>query len=175
MNNEPYIVTKHSIALYKLRHPTGLYWADISIDAGYHQGRITIISDFGNYSHYWGACGQDFKTFLADLHIDYVASKFGVSRWFDAPATLTAFSRRIQETAELQTKPALLSELNKLQPEQSASSFKAELQRCPLLLGLFKGQPELVYTLEASFIHLWQQIWPVMLDAFKKEREATSG
>ena len=175
MTDQSYTVTKQAAELYKLRHPTGLYWADITIDGGYNHGRISIVSDFGNYSYYWAACGEDFKSFLSGRHIDYIAGKFGADRWFDAQATLAAFSDRIQGTADPGTKNALLAEIDNLQRHSQKAGFVAELQHCPTLIHLFEQCIDLIHGIDPGFQRLWREIWPVMLEAFKKEKEAAGG
>lgn len=69
-------VTKTKIDSYKLNLPSG-YRCQILIEEGDESGRITIVSEWGNWSMYWGSCGEPFLDFLQGLDIEYFAVKVG--------------------------------------------------------------------------------------------------
>src|SRR5665648_835244 len=97
MNEENFTIEKTTVECYKIRHKSGMYWADITIDSLGKQGRISISSDYGNYANFWGACGCEFKEFLTGLNLGYAAGKFGADRWFDLDATLKGYKRDLIE------------------------------------------------------------------------------
>jgi hypothetical protein len=70
------MVTKHSIDAYNLQLPHG-YQCQILIEEGEKSGRITIVSEFGTWSNYWGSCNMPFLDFLTGLDIQYFATKVG--------------------------------------------------------------------------------------------------
>lgn len=100
-------VKKANIEVYYVRLGNG-DWADISLDVsdGYERfgrkeigaGRLSISSSHGNWAHYWGSCGSPFKQFLTELDKYYVASKFGMHRYFDAGGTIQRMKREILDT-----------------------------------------------------------------------------
>lgn len=70
------MVSKSTVDAYNLRLPHG-YQCQIIIEEQEKAGRVTIVSEFGNWSMYWGACHIPFLDFLADLDIEYFATKVG--------------------------------------------------------------------------------------------------
>lgn len=76
-------IKEDKVEIYRLRN-VGISksnWADIMIDTqeGSECGRIVIISDWGSWKYYWGACGCPFKVFLVELKDTphYAAQKLG--------------------------------------------------------------------------------------------------
>jgi hypothetical protein len=70
------MVSKSQVDAYNLQLPHG-YQCQILIEEGDKSGRITIVSEFGTWSMYWGSCGGSFLTFLAGLDMEYFATKVG--------------------------------------------------------------------------------------------------
>jgi hypothetical protein len=169
-----YTVTKTTVELYRFRHPSGMYWADITIDAGEKSGRISIASDFGNYSNYWGASG-DFKKFLGEISIDYAADKFNASRCFDHHATLETFTIYAKQIKDKARRDLVFKEMKALEDCDHKEQFVAELMNSDNLMQLFDGCPELEYRIKPQFKRLWNEVWPEMLKVFKSEMEAQNG
>ena len=91
-----YNIERQEIIVYKLRNKdTSIGWADISLDGNGSRCRVSVASDYGNWSYYWGACGTDYKKFLISLGMDYVASKTGNSQFFDLESTINLNKREI--------------------------------------------------------------------------------
>lgn len=89
-------ITKKKIDLYHLRDPDGRKpWADIAIDSGFAKSnghlrnwfRISISSDYGDWTYFWSHPGACWRKFLAKISMAYAAGKFGCDRWFDLEAT----------------------------------------------------------------------------------------
>lgn len=80
-------ITKSTVEQYKIRHTSGMYWADIVLDFAAGCGRVQIASDYGSWQNYWGACGCSFKKFLTEIDMGYFAGKVGETDWFDMDAT----------------------------------------------------------------------------------------
>lgn len=86
---QSYTVTKTTVECYKLRHSSGMYWADITLDqTGPNAGRIAIASDFGSWNTSWNAMGGTLKEFLTKCDIDYLCKNFANRTHFNADATI---------------------------------------------------------------------------------------
>ena len=90
-------INKKKIDLYELRDPKGDFcWADIAIDSGFSESgdrlrnwfRISISSDYGNWTYFWSHPGSNWRKFLCKVSVDYVAGKFGCDRWFNMDKTI---------------------------------------------------------------------------------------
>lgn len=169
-----YTVSKSSVELYRFRHPSGMFWADITIDANKNGGRISIASDFGNYSNYWGAAGCDFKQFLGEISIDYAADKFDADRWFDHQATLELYRIYAREVEDKDLRNLIYREIKSLDDYNQKEPFLHELMNSRNLVRLFDGCPEIEYTIKPQFKRLWNEVWPEMIKAFNAEKEAQS-
>ncbi|NDV94852.1 hypothetical protein D0T84_07960 [Dysgonomonas sp. 521] len=98
MNLNEFTINKSQCELYKIRHQSGMYWADITLDYKDKTGRIQIASDYGSWQNYWGACGCSFKEFLTKIDMWYFAGKVGESDWFDSDATHKRIKKDIIES-----------------------------------------------------------------------------
>jgi hypothetical protein len=172
-------VTKSTIELYKIRHASGCYWADITIDANGRTGRISIASDYGNWSNYWGACGSDFKTFLAEIGYDYAASKFDVSEWVDVAGTIQLWKelvcgRRRDDTIVAEEARAIWRDIESMASETRHDLLSAFDNTSFLSRFIYKacGMPEFAYEPDPRFKSFWKQVWPVLLAELAREREA---
>lgn len=168
--------TKTTVELYKIRHPSGLYWADITIDNHGSRGRIQVASDYGNYSNYWGACGEGFKKFLTGIGIHYAADKFGADRWFDFEKTIKEFKRRIIETKEYRgiskdEAKILLNQVKYIQENcsQNEHEFAHIIWEQRELMRFFDGSPDLCYSISPQFQHFWDSVWQVFIAQLKTE------
>lgn len=98
MEKKEFKITKSTTELYKIRHESGMYWADIIVDDQDKRGRIQIASDYGSWQNYWGDCGCSFKEFLTKIDIGYFAGKVGEQDWFDQEATHSKIKQDIIES-----------------------------------------------------------------------------
>lgn len=89
MEQKKFQITKSTTELYKIRHESGMYWADIIVDDQDKRGRIQIASDYGSWQNYWGDCGYSFKEFLTKIDIGYFAGKIRETDYFDHQASCT--------------------------------------------------------------------------------------
>ncbi len=90
-------ISKQQVTQYQIRFPDRSSWADITIEPNGTQGRIAIISDYGSWNYYWGACGVPFVQFLLDLKKDphYFANKVGEANYTDVEKTIVAMKQQI--------------------------------------------------------------------------------
>lgn len=170
-------VAKSTVECYKIRSEKGPYWADVTIDAKGTSGRISISSDYGNWQNFWGACGCDFKAFLATLNPQYAADKFGAERWVDVQATLLNIREQVRElrrdeTLSAEKARAIYDETKALRHESQHSLEGAIYAGCPNL-GWLLAQYCISFTYEPNplFLRFWKEIWPVLLAEFQKEAQ----
>jgi hypothetical protein len=166
-------IKKEIVECYKIRHSTGKYWADITIDAKEQTGRIQIASDFGSYQNYWGACGCNFKDFLAKLDIEYAAGKFGANKHFDSEKTLKNFKASVLEyrrNGDMSKENArdIFNEIKELEEYIYENEFYINLNNSHALMRFFDWCPHLSYSIHPQFINFWKYIWPVLLQEFEK-------
>lgn len=168
-------ITKSTCELYKLRGLPHSGWADITIDAADHHGRIQIASDWGNWSYFWSACGGPFKEFLPHISIDYTAGKFGADSWFDAEATVKTFKQYVvqnQRSGEIskETSKAITSELQWLDGLSRRDEFCAALERdCTELMRMYEYMPDMQTDIHPMFRNFWRDCWPVFLAELASE------
>ena len=175
-----YTVTKSTAELYKLRHPSGMYWADITIDCNDKGGRIQIASDYGSWQNYWaGFCGT-FKEFLIQLNLEYAADKFNADRWFDHEGTMNKWKRdvldhRRRERMSGDKARAILDELKQLDDEIHEHGFIAVAYGCKNLMRFYLDCPEIERTITPGFKQFWKKVWPVFIEQLRSElKEAES-
>lgn len=94
---EEFSITKSLCEIYKIRHESGMYWANVTLDYDGEKGRVQIASDYGTWSNYWGSCGCSFKEFLTRIDMYYFAEKVNESEWFDSDATLEVIKKDINK------------------------------------------------------------------------------
>lgn len=171
-----YSLTKSAVECYKIRHPSGMYWADITIDSKGNAGRIQIASDYGDYQSYWGACGVPFKEFLAKIGIDYAAKKFGANDWFDHEGTLTSYRNdvlnyRRHERITKEEAREMWDEIKALYDCSGKEEFVAEMYQKDALMDFYDHCPDLKKDITPQFKTFWHTCWQVLLSEFKKELE----
>lgn len=177
MEDQKFTTVKSHVLCYKIGHPSGMYWADITVDVtGDHSGRINISSDFGYYSNYWGACGGGFMQFLIDLNLEYAADKFGADRWFDLHRTLKGYKHRVLEyrRAETLTTDAakdIWNEIKELEDCSNKSEFEARMWNQSRLMKMFDNCPDIDYDITPQFRKFWNTVWPVFIEQIKKDIE----
>jgi hypothetical protein len=171
-----YTITKSTVECYKIRHPSGMYWADITIDTvpGSRQGRIQIASDYGSYQCFWGACGPTFKDFLAHINIDYAASNFGATGWFDLNETIKGIRHLALEQKAFIEKDEyklIQSEIKDLSDYVHEHEFINEYWNKKNLIKLYDGSyPDIVKGITPQFKKFWDTCWKVLLNEFEKEK-----
>lgn len=174
-----YTIEKSQVECYKIRHPSGMYWADISIDTkpGARSGRIQIASDYGDYQYYWGACGPSFKQFLTKINMDYAAGKFGADHWIDVDKTIKVYKKHVIEqrkSEDLTSEQArnLWDQIESLYddaPYGNDSHFYAILSQKDDLLDLFSHHPDIYRDVTPQFRTFWNTCWQVFLNQLKEE------
>lgn len=171
-----YTCKKSTIESYKLRHPDGIGWADISIDANGKSGRIQIASDYGDWQYYWGSCRSEFKDFLAKLDMGYVAGKFGADKFFDVDQTIDTYLETISQqkkTGDITTgeEKQLYDECKDLRNYTHKDEFFIELMDSPALMKFFCHAPELCYKITPGFKMFWEKVWPALLEQLAMEKQ----
>lgn len=168
-------ITKNSVECYKIRHQSGSYWADITIDSKGTTGRLQIASDYGSWQYYWGACGCPFKEFLTQLDIGYVAGKFGESKWFDAEKTAAFYrqtivkNRREGDLTGAEAR-AMYDEVKFIEEINNECEFYHAMQAdCPNIMKYFNYCPDSITTISPSFRMFWDNIWQYFINELKKE------
>jgi len=174
---QTYQVTKSKIELYKFRADSGLYWADITIDAHGRGGRISIASDWGSWQNYWGAAGDDFKDFLGRISWDYAADKFEVARHVDVDETIKNWKQQLLEhrregSIESEDARNVYDELVELEGIPQAQFIYAVKDGSYIESYMYKYHdcPDVSYMHDPAFKAFWDAIWPVMLAEFAREK-----
>lgn len=162
-------LTKSIIESYKLRFDDHFYWADINIDALDKSGRIQIASDYGDWQYYFGSCSINFKEFLINLNIDYLANKFGENKWFDLDKTIDNLNNRINEIDLLYNKIEIEYELNNLKNSSCKEEFINTMWQCPKILKMEDYCPHLITDISPAFKNFWKNIWIPFINELKKE------
>ena len=182
MNNlSEYETTKSTVECYKIRHPSGMYWADITVDGKDRQVRIQIASDYGDYQYYWGACGPGYKEFLQKIGIDYAASKFGANRWFDFDKTISGWKLQVIEyrrQGDLEETEArdIYDEIKELEEDGDYNNDRMFIEQAMGKDAMVKffdydGLCSVVYDITPQFRKFWQTAWRVFLSELRKESE----
>jgi hypothetical protein len=172
MEKTDYSIEKTTVECYKIRHYRG--YADITVDSLGTKGRISISSDWGNYSYFWGACGCSFKQFLININIEYVADKFGADRWFDIESTIKFYKERVKEsrsdgTISKEDAKDILFEINSLKECSNRDEFMISISDCNKLMRFFDHCPEMINDISHQFKNFWKIIWPIFINQLKKE------
>lgn len=169
-------VTKTTCELYKIRELPHSGWANITIDAAGHHGRIMIASDYGDWQYFWSHCGMPFKEFLQGLDSGYVAGKFGCGNsYFDVDRTVGRYKADIIERRrdDGMTKAAareVWGELTWLTSSQ-LPEFCLMLEReGRAVMRFYDGTPPLVQTVDPWFRNFWRDCWPVLLETLAAEK-----
>lgn len=79
-------ITKKSVEVYQLRRfKDSSIWADIYIDENKDGtgGALSIRSDYGDWSYYWGSCGETLKEFICRIDNGYLMGKLARRDEFD--------------------------------------------------------------------------------------------
>lgn len=165
-------ISKSTAEIYKLRGTDGSF-ANITLDySDREEGRVSISTDFGVWSNYWGSCGSPFKEFLIGLDMHYAANKFGECRWFDLQATLLGLKSRIRDNAEnKQHKRILIDELRSLGDCDNKDQFVAQMWNCSELMKFEDGCPDMVTSVSPGFNRFWHLLWKPFVEALKEELE----
>ena len=176
-----YTITKSTVESYKIRHPSGMYWADITVDGEDRQVRIQIASDWGDYQYYWGACGPGFKVFLQEIDMYYAAGKFGADRWFDHDKTITNWKNNVIEyrrQGDLEEAEArdIYDEIKELEEEGDYNNdqmFISHAMTKDAMVEFFDcdGLCSVVYDITPQFRKFWATAWQVFLQELARTEE----
>jgi hypothetical protein len=177
MDTTKFTLTKSTVECYKIRHASGMYWADITIDAKDKTGRIQIASDYGDWQYYWGACGCPFKQFLTELGIDYVAGKFGEGSHFDEEKTIRHYKQYTIEqrkTDDLSAAEAReiwedIKFLTNNGSDKLDEFCNTMYNECHALMYFFNHQPDTIKIISPQFRMFWDNIWAFFVAALKRE------
>lgn len=170
-----YEIIKSTVECYKLRHTSGMYWADINVDAKDKTGRIQIASDYGDWQFYWSSCGSTFKQFLTELNIEYVAGKFGEGRHFDITRTIKlnkeiVLEHRKEESISAIQARTMWTELEELENYcDTEKEFYNEWYNKEELPKFFEEMPDTVDGINPRFKVFWDNCWSVFCEELKKE------
>lgn len=168
-------ITKTQVECYKIRNASGIYWADIVLDSGDDKGRISISSDFGTWSYFWGACGN-FKKFLIKINKEYLADKFNEDRHFDLIGTIKEYKNQIidyrrNEGLDGETARKMWDELDLMHGMGSKHEFIDGMYQSENLCKLFDTGPDYIECISPRFQKFWDQIWPCFINELNKELE----
>lgn len=169
MDKSKFTISKAPVECYKIRHESGMYWADITIDANEKAGRISIASDYGEWQRYWGACSGPFKEFLSGLDINYAAGKFGADKHFNLDATLHGLMDRAKDNYDRNSIKPVIDEINSLNDCSDLPEFMAMVRDCEIIMTMENHCPDICYTITPGFRRFWTDIWPILLNQFKEE------
>lgn len=170
-----YTLTKSTVECYKLRDKTsGMYWADITIDAKETTGRIQIASDFGSWQNYWGACGCSFKEFLTKLDMEYFAGKVGESHWFDFDKTILQYKgyvlhERRNDLIESCEARKMFDEIKSLDEGGRDGFTQIMYNDCPTLMRQFDYCPDTHTSVSPQFRKFWETAWKAFVIELKAE------
>lgn len=166
--NGKYTIIKSTVECYKIRHSSGMYWADITVDSNDEAGRIMIASDFGDWQYYWGHCGKPFKEFLLKIGKDYVASKFGESKHFDLESTLKGYKERIIESRRDDRMDAVKARtlwdeiifIDEYCSDDINQFYQVVSNDCENLMEYFDQSPDVSEKISPQFEKFWSMLWP---------------
>lgn len=170
--SKKYTITKRTATVYKFRHESGMYWADIVLDYEGSKGRISISSDYGAWQCFWAGATPDFLTFLSTLTMEYAADKFQADDWFDNEATVLKFkqmiiSKRRKKTFSSKKARVMWDNFKEFEDEENRGVFESEFYRSGLS-DVF-DYPEVVTTVVPQFKSFWENVWPVFIQQLKSE------
>jgi len=182
-NKAEYTIEKSTVENYKIRHPSGMYWADITIDDNGTAGRIQIASDYGNWQNYWSHCGMLFKEFLIGLGIDYSANKFGCNKYFDLEVNIKNVKNHVIEMRKENfiTKDQarkLFDEIKELDVDgiPDANSFYVTINNTQHLREMYySGDFDIVTSTDPGYEQFWKNVWPVFITELQNEKQLSIG
>lgn len=166
-------ITKSKVECYKIRHTSGMYWADITIDSNGTTGRIQVASDYGDWQNYWGACGCLFKQFLTEIDMHYTAGKFGESKWFDEQKTIQVYKQTIIEwrrndDIDAERAREMWTEISNLNSSDETAFAYQVMGDCPSFYQ-YSETPEMYHSVSPQFRSFWKNVWPVFINLIKQE------
>lgn len=180
-----YTFEKAKATVYKVRPKDGekyRTWADVSIHEWKGGGSISIISDYGNYSHGWNAIGErPFRKFLCGLDMDYFGKK-------------TLPQGYLQDDVEASQKAAMVAVVEyrrenpkSLDKETARDLYDgiAQADTCGDDMGYFAAKIQDLDGFDLVFGHgmdfpyrkqynpqlkgFWEILWPCLVDIWQKE------
>jgi len=171
-------VTKSQADVFHVRTENGEY-ATIFIQHGAHSsntvsaggfwGRIAVLSSFGTYSSYWGACGNEFPRFLAGLNFDYAMKNMTDYKHleFDKDASIINVKREIINDRRNGEPKELMREawdsLVTMQDWDSRDLFIRELMDSGCRYFNECCEWATVDRYRSDCVGFWEQIWPLFI------------
>lgn len=139
-------------------------------------GYLAINGDFGDYSYYWGAMRKGgVLPFLKQVNMEYMAGKFGKSRYFDLKSTIEEMKRVVMETREeKQKKEVALKVIENIRQEteefgEDSITYNGIFWDNHHIISDFFDTPDTYYTIDPKFKRFWEKMWrPFILYLNKK-------
>jgi hypothetical protein len=110
------------------------------------------------------------------IGIDYAASKFGESQWFDFDETIKSYKQGIIELRRYEHFTAehareIYDEIKELAEESSyhLNDFQMQIQGKENLMKHFNWCPDVRHDISPQFKKFWKMIWGVFLEELKQE------
>ena len=170
-------ITKSTVEQYKIRHESGMYYADIVLDHNGEKGRIQIASDYGSWQNYWGSCGCSFKEFLTRIDMWYFAGKVGENNWLDFEATKNKMYQDIKEArmcrqidAE-EAKEICMEAKHVFDSANSKSAYEHLIYNSEKIWKLYQDPSSIpVETgISPQFKRFFNEAWAAFIEEIKKE------
>jgi hypothetical protein len=166
---------------YKIRKLKEGGWADITLREWEGGGSFFCESDFGTYSHVWGAIGQGtLREFLCRVDKDFFLKKTrqGKHRVFDGELTVEAIKRdllsqrreRYLEASEARECWDALEENSA--PDNSNEFFYWFLPECVLnqVYGGDYCSIPLQEVYDGQCSAFWERVWPVITEYWRNQK-----
>ena len=168
-----YSVAKTLVECYKLRSDVPGKWCDITIDAGLRSGMISISCDYGKWGNNWGSFGTDFKEFLCELDMEYLAKKFGEDKEFDLKGTCATWLHYAKENYEGEELLDISQEISQCEyscnTQEDIVSRLVHLNRGDRIMKMYEGIPPIAQRVSRRFQSFYNEMWPVFISEIKKE------
>lgn len=167
---QSYTVTKTTVECYKLRHSSGMYWADITIDeTGPNAGRIAIASDFGSWNTSWNAMGGTLKEFLPKCDIGYLCKNFASRTHFNADATIEGLKKTLiehvrQGHTDIKGARPVFDQIVECEGYYHKAEFEHFIYNQRELMGYFET-PELIMEYDPGLVRFFDMVWPEFIKA----------
>lgn len=166
-------ITKSNSEVYKIK--SSETWANITIESLGKKGYISIQSDYGNWSNYWGSCGDSFKKFLTSLNIDYFAGKVGEDNFIDVEGSLknmyhTISKAYLDNEIESDVLEDIKKEISILEGCRS-ENFDSELWHCENIVDFFDSDPPYIKCVSPRFNSFWEKVWMPFCEYLKSENK----
>lgn len=173
-------INKKNIELYQIRNIGSCGWADITLEVGETEGRISIASDWGAWQRYWGHCGMGFKAFIISLknNMHYFASKVDADNFFDLDQNITALKLSVieyrrDESIDDQKARHLFEDLNRLQQEGFTRKVDFEYAYYETEhLSRWRHELDVITVVSPQFKNFWNKVYLPFVQHLESEVNA---